>query len=317
MCAAADREEIEIIWVFERLFGEIGLRRRQGALKVGDGFALALVQLRFNVVREDRAGPAMFDGLVRIPEADERGSPAWSRAGDYVPTAIPKWALAEPMWPILQQAVGELRFWILSRPVRVFAALPARPDKSSLDWRQTERCQAGAEQAPLDSDARHWRQQSEFQTISRLAVLSKIRLAVVQRHTALSRKLHEFLNSGTRQFCGPPQRNAAFAEKLQREQFIGAVRSGVAFQPRKDQNLLRYFNGHHCHLPTISQVRGAAKILPGFDASTLRPKCPNHRRLFSVLPLGRVPSFSLLLPLEMRLQFAGCFFGRSRAQWRP
>ena len=34
----ADREEIEIVGVFERLFGEIGLRRRQRALKVGDGF---------------------------------------------------------------------------------------------------------------------------------------------------------------------------------------------------------------------------------------------------------------------------------------
>ena len=31
----------------------------------------------------------------------------------------------------------------------------------------------------------------------------------------MSRKLHEFLNSGTRQFCGPAQRNAAFAEQLQ------------------------------------------------------------------------------------------------------
>jgi hypothetical protein len=27
---ATDREEIEIVGVFERLFGEIGLRRRQG-----------------------------------------------------------------------------------------------------------------------------------------------------------------------------------------------------------------------------------------------------------------------------------------------
>jgi hypothetical protein len=130
MCVTAEREKIKIVWVFERLFGEIGLRRRQGALKVGDGFAFAFVQLRFNVVREHRAGPAVFDGLVRIPEPDERECPALSRAGDYVPTAIPKWALAEPMWPILSQAVRELRFWILSQLVRVFQASPAKPDKS-------------------------------------------------------------------------------------------------------------------------------------------------------------------------------------------
>jgi hypothetical protein len=30
---AADHEEIEIVWVFERLFGEIGLRRRQGCVE--------------------------------------------------------------------------------------------------------------------------------------------------------------------------------------------------------------------------------------------------------------------------------------------
>ena len=52
---AAEREKIEIVWVFERLFGKIGLRRRQGALKISDGFAFALVQLCFNVVREHRA----------------------------------------------------------------------------------------------------------------------------------------------------------------------------------------------------------------------------------------------------------------------
>ena len=70
MCVTAEREKIKIVWVFERLFGEIGLRRRQGALKVGDGFAFAFVQLRFNVVREHRARPTVFDGLVRIPEPD-------------------------------------------------------------------------------------------------------------------------------------------------------------------------------------------------------------------------------------------------------
>ena len=55
MRVAADGEEIEIVWVFERLFGEIGLRRRQGALEIGDGLAFAFVQLRLNVVREHRA----------------------------------------------------------------------------------------------------------------------------------------------------------------------------------------------------------------------------------------------------------------------
>ena len=64
-------EGIEIIWVFERLFGEIGLRRRQGALKVGDGFAFAFVQLRFNVVRNPQSfsvAPGMMPNLARVEE---------------------------------------------------------------------------------------------------------------------------------------------------------------------------------------------------------------------------------------------------------
>ncbi len=52
---AVEREKIKIVWVFERLFCEIGLRRCQGALKVGDGFAFAFMQLCFNVMREHRA----------------------------------------------------------------------------------------------------------------------------------------------------------------------------------------------------------------------------------------------------------------------
>ena len=39
-------------------------------LKVGDGLAFAFVQLRLNLVREHRAGPAVFDGFVGLPEAD-------------------------------------------------------------------------------------------------------------------------------------------------------------------------------------------------------------------------------------------------------
>ena len=69
---AVQREKIKIIRVFERLLREIRLRRRQGALKIGDGFAFAFVQLGFNVVREHRSRPAMFDGLVGIPEAQNR-----------------------------------------------------------------------------------------------------------------------------------------------------------------------------------------------------------------------------------------------------
>lgn len=52
---AADCEKIEIARVFERLLGKIGLRRRQGPLKVSDGVAFAFVRLRLNVVREHRA----------------------------------------------------------------------------------------------------------------------------------------------------------------------------------------------------------------------------------------------------------------------
>lgn len=73
VCVTADREKIEIVGVFERLFRQVGLRRRQRALKICDRFAFAFVQLRFNVVREKRARPAIFDCLVSIPKTASIG----------------------------------------------------------------------------------------------------------------------------------------------------------------------------------------------------------------------------------------------------
>ena len=49
MRVAVEREEIEIVGVFERLLGKVGLRRRQGALKVGDGLAFAFVGRQYHM----------------------------------------------------------------------------------------------------------------------------------------------------------------------------------------------------------------------------------------------------------------------------
>ena len=65
MRVAAEREEIKIVGVFKRLFGKIGLRRRQGALKIGVGFGFALVQLCFNVVRDQPCSMVLWAYLRR------------------------------------------------------------------------------------------------------------------------------------------------------------------------------------------------------------------------------------------------------------
>src|ERR1017187_7970031 len=56
----AQVEEIEEIRGFGELLGEVGLRRRQGGLKVCDRLALAGMQARFDLERQYVARPAML-----------------------------------------------------------------------------------------------------------------------------------------------------------------------------------------------------------------------------------------------------------------
>jgi hypothetical protein len=60
--------EVEQVRVLERLLGEVAVGRGQGLRKVVDGFALALVEVGFNLNSQDGAAPAVFQRLGRVPE---------------------------------------------------------------------------------------------------------------------------------------------------------------------------------------------------------------------------------------------------------
>lgn len=61
-------EEIEGVRVLEQLLGQIGLGRRQGLLEVRNGPALAAVKVRFDLMNQHGAGPAMFRGFAGVPD---------------------------------------------------------------------------------------------------------------------------------------------------------------------------------------------------------------------------------------------------------
>ena len=109
MRVAVQREKIKIVRVLERLLREIGLRRRQGAFKIGDGFAFAFVQLGFNVVRR---APPLATSHVRWSCGHTRGAESgWEIFSNShtlcVPTGFLPQAVADFDRPILPQAVAE------------------------------------------------------------------------------------------------------------------------------------------------------------------------------------------------------------------
>ena len=62
-------EEIEDVGIFQELGREVGLRRWQGALEIGDGLAVPFVGAALDLERQNIAAPAVLEGLPRIPEA--------------------------------------------------------------------------------------------------------------------------------------------------------------------------------------------------------------------------------------------------------
>jgi hypothetical protein len=66
------RDEVEDVRVLGQVLGQIRVRRRQGRLEVGDGFARALTELGVDLVHQNVSRPAVFDSRRGIPEPDAR-----------------------------------------------------------------------------------------------------------------------------------------------------------------------------------------------------------------------------------------------------
>src|SRR5437588_3551111 len=65
----ASASSIDNVGIFERLMGEIGLRRGQSGGKVRDRSSLATMQLRFDLVRKHGTRPAVIQGSTSVPKA--------------------------------------------------------------------------------------------------------------------------------------------------------------------------------------------------------------------------------------------------------
>ena len=57
-----EHEKVEVVGVFEDLLSQIGVRRGQRSLEVGQGFALPVVEMGFDLMLEDRPAPAVLVG---------------------------------------------------------------------------------------------------------------------------------------------------------------------------------------------------------------------------------------------------------------
>jgi hypothetical protein len=62
-------EEVEDVGVFEDLLGQVGLRRGQRFLEIGDRLTLAAVEIELDLMRQHGAGPTIFGRLLRVPES--------------------------------------------------------------------------------------------------------------------------------------------------------------------------------------------------------------------------------------------------------
>ena len=61
-------EEIEAVGILDQLLGKLGLGSGQGPFEVGDGLALAMVEIALDLVDQDVAAPAVLDGLTGVPK---------------------------------------------------------------------------------------------------------------------------------------------------------------------------------------------------------------------------------------------------------
>ena len=64
----AEHQKIEVVGIFGDFLREIGLRRREGAIEVGDGFSLAPVEIALDLVNQNRPAPAVMDGGPSVPD---------------------------------------------------------------------------------------------------------------------------------------------------------------------------------------------------------------------------------------------------------
>lgn len=66
LCTGGQRQEIEVVGIFENLRREIGIGRREGLLKVREGFPLSLMQPAADLMDQNIATPAMLDRRAQI-----------------------------------------------------------------------------------------------------------------------------------------------------------------------------------------------------------------------------------------------------------
>ena len=64
----AEHQKIEVVWILGDLLRKIGLRRREGAIEVGDGFSLAAMETALDLVDQNRPAPAVLDSGPSVPD---------------------------------------------------------------------------------------------------------------------------------------------------------------------------------------------------------------------------------------------------------
>ena len=62
-------QEFEVVGIFQKLPGKVGLRGGKGAPEVGRGFPLALIEFTLDLDDQDVPSPSVFDGGAGVPKA--------------------------------------------------------------------------------------------------------------------------------------------------------------------------------------------------------------------------------------------------------
>ncbi len=69
MSFAGEGQEIKVVWIFEKLLGQVGLRGRKGRCKIGQCLSLTSIQAGFDLHDENVSTPAVLNCLLYVPEA--------------------------------------------------------------------------------------------------------------------------------------------------------------------------------------------------------------------------------------------------------
>jgi len=67
VCFCPEHQKIEVVGILCDFLSEIGLRRREGTIKIGDGFPLTPVESALDLVNQNRPAPAVMDGGPSVP----------------------------------------------------------------------------------------------------------------------------------------------------------------------------------------------------------------------------------------------------------